>query len=37
MKEFLRMMRRYIVPFKKYLWGSVVLNILSAVFNTFSA
>ena len=30
------MMRRYIAPFKKYLWGSVVLNILSAVFNIFS-
>ena len=29
-------MRRYIAPFKKYLWGSVVLNILSAVFNIFS-
>ena len=36
MKEFLRMMRRYISPFRKYLWGSVVLNILSAVFNIFS-
>ena len=36
MKEFMRMLRRYIAPFKKYLWGSVVLNILSAVFNIFS-
>ncbi|MBQ9818712.1 MAG: ABC transporter ATP-binding protein [Bacteroidales bacterium] len=36
MKDFLRMMRRYIAPFKKYLYGSVVLNILSAVFNIFS-
>ena len=36
MKEFMRMMRRYIAPFKKYLWGSVVLNILSALFNIFS-
>ncbi|MBP5218138.1 MAG: ABC transporter ATP-binding protein, partial [Bacteroidales bacterium] len=36
MKGFLMMMRRYIAPFKKYLWGSVVLNILSAVFNIFS-
>ncbi len=36
MKGFLNMMRRYIAPFKKYLWGSVVLNILSAVFNIFS-
>ena len=30
------MMRRYVAPFKKYLIGSVVLNILSAVFNIFS-
>ena len=30
------MMKEYISPFKKYLWGSVVLNILSAVFNIFS-
>ena len=29
MKGFLNMMRRYIAPFKKYLWGSVILNILS--------
>ena len=36
MKGFMNMMRRYIAPFKKYLWGSVVLNILSAVFNIFS-
>ena len=32
----MNMMRRYIAPFRKYLWGSVVLNILSAVFNIFS-
>ncbi len=36
MKGFMNMMRRYIAPFKKYLWGSVALNILSAVFNVFS-
>ena len=36
MREFINMMRRYIAPFKKYLWGSVALNILSAVFNIFS-
>ncbi|MBP5486561.1 MAG: ABC transporter ATP-binding protein [Bacteroidales bacterium] len=36
MREFMKMMRRYISPFRKYLWGSVVLNILSAVFNIFS-
>lgn len=36
MKEFWKMMKEYIAPFKKYLAGSVVLNILSAVFNIFS-
>ncbi len=36
MKEFWSMMKRYVAPFKKYLAGSVVLNILSAVFNIFS-
>jgi len=36
MKEFMSMMKRYIAPFKKYLVGSVILNILSAVFNIFS-
>ena len=30
------MIKRYVAPFKKYLAGSVVLNILSAVFNIFS-
>ena len=36
MKEFWSMIERYVAPFKKYLAGSVVLNILSAVFNIFS-
>ncbi|MBQ0143871.1 MAG: ABC transporter ATP-binding protein [Bacteroidales bacterium] len=36
MKGFWKMMKRYIAPFRKYLVGSVVLNILSAVFNIFS-
>ena len=36
MKEFLRMMRQYASPYKKYLGGAVVLNILSAIFNVFS-
>ena len=36
MREFLNMMRRYVAPFKKYMYGSVVLNILSAIFNIFS-
>ena len=36
MKDFLKMMRQYASPYKGYLAGSVVLNILSAVFNIFS-
>ena len=36
MKEFLKIIRRYVAPYKGYLCGSVVLNILSAVFNIFS-
>ena len=30
------MLRRYVAPYKKYLYGSVVLNILSVIFNLFS-
>ena len=30
------MIKRYVAPFKKYLVGSIILNILSAVFNIFS-
>ena len=36
MRDFLKMMRQYAAPYKGYLAGSVVLNILSAVFNIFS-
>ena len=36
MKEFWQMMKRFVAPYKKYLAGAVVLNILSAVFNIFS-
>ena len=36
MKDFLKMMRQYASPYKGYLAGAVVLNILSAVFNIFS-
>lgn len=36
MKEFWNVLGRYVVPYKKYLVGSVVLNLLSAVFNIFS-
>lgn len=36
MKEFLRIVKRYIKPYSGYLGGSILLNILSAVFNVFS-
>ncbi len=36
MREFWKMTKRYIAPFNNYLAGSVVLNILSAIFNIFS-
>ncbi len=36
MKEFLQVMRQYVAPYKKYLVGSLVFNLLSAVLNVFS-
>ena len=36
MKEFFRVMYRYIMPYKKYMIGSLVFNLLSAVLNVFS-
>ena len=36
MKEFIAMIRRYVVPYSKYLWGSVLMNVLSVVLNLFS-
>jgi len=36
MREFLKMVKTYVLPYKKYLGWSVVLNILSAVLNVFS-
>lgn len=36
MKDFLQVIRRFVGPYKQYLAGSVILNILSAVFNIFS-
>jgi len=36
MRDFLKMMRQYVSPYKGYLGGAVVLNILSVVFNIFS-
>ena len=36
MKEFLRVLRRFVQPYKKYLILSVVFNVLSAILNIFS-
>ena len=36
MKEFLRVLRRFVPPYKKYLIFSVVFNVLSAILNIFS-
>ena len=36
MKEFMKVLRRFVPPYKKYLALSVVFNILSAVLNIFS-
>ena len=36
MKAFWSMLRRYVRPYRKYLGGSVLMNVLSAVFNIFS-
>lgn len=36
MKEFWKILKRYVPPYKGYLAGSVLLNILSAIFNVFS-
>lgn len=36
MKEFFKVMRHYVAPYKKYLVGSLVFNLLSAVLNVFS-
>lgn len=36
MKAFFRMIGRYLPPYRKYVAGSVLMNILSALFNIFS-
>lgn len=36
MKEFFRVLKRFVAPYKGHLIGSVLLNIFSAVFNIFS-
>ena len=36
MKDFLKIITRYVAPYKRYLFGSLLFNILSAVLNVFS-
>ena len=36
MKEFLIVLRRFLPPYKKYLFFSVFFNVLSALLNIFS-
>ena len=36
MKGFWNMLRHYVAPYKHYLFGSVLLNVLSVIFNVFS-
>src|SRR5512145_1453594 len=36
MKEFFRIMLKYVPPYKKYLWLNLLFNFLSAFFNVFS-
>ena len=36
MKEFWKILKRYVPPYKGYLAGSVAMNVLSGLFNVFS-
>lgn len=36
MKEFFRMLRQYVKPYKSYMTGSLLFNLLSALLNVFS-
>ena len=36
MKEFWQVLVKYVKPYKGYLGGSIILNILSAILNIFS-
>ncbi len=36
MKDFLRILKRFVPPYKKYLAGNVIFNVLSAILNLFS-
>ncbi|MCQ2169338.1 MAG: ABC transporter ATP-binding protein, partial [Bacteroidales bacterium] len=36
MKEFWKVIKRYIAPYRKYIFGSALMNVLAAVFTIFS-
>ena len=36
MREFLHVLRRFVPPYKKYLFLSIIFNVLSAILNIFS-
>ena len=36
MKQFFQFLRQYVGPYQRYMWGSLVFNLLSAVLNVFS-
>ena len=36
MKDFFRVMRQFVIPYKGYLVGSLIFNLLSAILNVFS-
>ena len=36
MRDFWKVIKRYVAPYKRYLGGSLIMNVLSAVFNIFS-
>ena len=36
MKEFFKVLVKYVLPYKRYLFGSLVFNLLSAMLNVFS-
>ena len=36
MKEFLKVLRRFALPYKGYIIGAIIANLLSAVMNVFS-
>ena len=36
MKDFLKLIKDFIAPYKRYLFGSIIMNVLSAALNVFS-